>query len=143
MDTRTAPANASAYARAFEDWSVSGVMGLPIRSMCGLCAKQPANTLDDIDGREVPVCFGCKEGEVPQPPRAPTPRERLLRILARSYGLDIVELAQVLGEDNELGRARISKVLMRAIRDGLVKYSGRRMNRIYSITKRGALSVRR
>jgi hypothetical protein len=120
---------------------VSGVPQ-PRTALCALCARNPANTLDEIDGRRVPICFGCKEDEVPEPPKA-SPRERVLRVLARSYGLDIVELAQVLGEDDELGRARISAVLKRAIRDRLVQYSGRRMNRIYSVTKRGANAVRR
>lgn len=115
----------------------------PQRSLCAVCAKRPANTVDDFDGRPVPVCFGCRDGEVPEPPRAPKMRERLLRVLARSYGLDIVELAQVLGEDDELGRAKLSAALNRARRDGLVQFSGGRMNRIYSLTPKAMDQWRR
>jgi hypothetical protein len=124
------------HARAFEV-GVSGVMMKQVIALCAMCARKPANAVDEIDGKRVHVCFGCKADEVPEPPKAPSPRERVLRVLARSYGLDIVELAQVLGDDDELGRARLSAVLARAIRDGLVQYSGTRMNRIYSLTTRG------
>jgi DNA-binding PadR family transcriptional regulator len=72
-------------------------------------------------------------------------RRRLRRAsdcCGRSYGLDIVELAQILGEDDEHGRARISAALNRAVRDGLVQFTGGRMDRVYRVTERGLLAMR-
>lgn len=103
--------------------------------LCAICARRTATVIDNIDGRLIAVCEHCRDCEVPDPPPPPTIRKRALRALARSYGLDIVELAQVLGEDDELGRAKLSAALKRAIRDGLVTYSGGKMNRIYSLVR--------
>lgn len=127
----------------------------PKSLLCAVCAERPAAVNDEVDGRTYRVCFRCKT-EMPceaclagrrddctcdesssSPPREPDVRERLLRVLNRSYGLDIAEVAQVLGDDTEIGRARVSAALNRARKAGLVKFTGFRMNRIYSITKRG------
>lgn len=104
--------------------------------LCAICAKRRAEVLDEIDGHEYPVCRICRDGRVPEPPAMPTTRDRLLRVLRRVDCMDIQELAQVLGEDTELGRAKLSAALHRAIRDGLVTYSGNRMDREYRLVDR-------
>lgn len=111
-------------------------------SLCAVCARRPSSVVDRIDGRVFWVCVTCRDESVPAPPRTPNTRERLLQALGRSYGLDIVELAQALGEDTELGRAKLSAALARAVRDGLVTYSGGRMDRIYSLTDKAATARR-
>jgi hypothetical protein len=103
-------------------------------ALCPLCGTHPATVPDVIDGRRMLVCVDCRDGVVAEPVNV-QPRERVLRALSRSDGMDIGELAQVLGEDDESGRARISALLARACRDGLVKYSGGRMDRVYSIVR--------
>lgn len=110
--------------------------------LCGVCVERKACVIDVQDGRPVAVCRDCFEPEIVEPLPTISPRERVLRVLGRSYGLDIVEIAQVLGEDSEAGRARISAVLARAAKDGLVKFSGGRMDRIYSLTEKANVARR-
>jgi hypothetical protein len=111
------------------------------RVLCAVCGTREGTLPDVIDGRRLVVCRECRDGYVEEPKEVTT-RQRLLRALGRSYGLDIVELAQILGEDDEHGRARISAALNRAVRDGLVQFTGGRMDRVYRVTERGLLAMR-
>jgi hypothetical protein len=52
--------------------------------------------------------------------------------------MDIQELAAALDEDTELGRAKLSAALARAVEDGLVTYSGNRMDREYRLVQMSA-----
>lgn len=108
-------------------------------TLCALCATRPATTTDRIDRRTLPVCVPCKEGEVPPPARsqATDRRTRVLAALARfEDGADVQTLAEVLGEDDELGHGRLSALLNRARRDGLVEFTGRHNNRVYRVRVR-------
>lgn len=103
--------------------------------LCPICAEREACVPDVIDGHPMAVCRECSEGEVVVHDEAPVrSRERVLRVLARSDGLYVDEVARALGEDDEAGRAKVSAALNRAVRAGLVQYSGDRMDRIYSLT---------
>lgn len=112
--------------------------------LCAICAKRNAVARDVIDGRHVAVCIVCRDFEVPQPPPPPPTRERVLRALERSEpdGLGIIELAVVLGEDTELGRAKLCAALIRAQRAGLVHYTGGGNDRTYHATDRDKYELR-
>lgn len=101
--------------------------------LCAICVARPAELLDEIDDMTYPVCTGCSRRRVPTPPKEMAQQERVLRALGRMPGADIVELAQALGEDDKMGRARVSAVLARAIKAGLVTYIGGRMDRLYTL----------
>jgi hypothetical protein len=111
------------------------------RVLCALCGTRTGTLPDIVDGRRLVVCRECRDDDVAEPKEVTT-RERLLRALVRSYGLDIAELAQLLGEDDEHGRARLSAILNRAVRDGLVQFTGGRMDRVYTVTDQGRVALR-
>ena len=102
------------------------------RATCAHCGTRDATTLDELEnGRKVPSCAGCRDVEHPEPDRPLTTGERVLRLVRMNPGAELNELAQAMGEDDEMGRARISAALSRAVRQGLVKGEGGRCERMY------------
>jgi DNA-binding transcriptional ArsR family regulator len=103
--------------------------------MCALCGSRPGTLPDVIDARRVLVCAPCRDGEVAEP-EVLTTRDRILAVLRRSDGIEIAELAEALGEDDQLGRCKVSAALNRAVDAGLVTFTGRKNDRVYSLVRR-------
>lgn len=121
--------------------------------VCGECKNDESGLCSGCRiGRDC-ACDACRQGapskclceqeyqRVAPAPKEPETRERVLRILSRADGLDIAEVAEALGEDTEHGRAKLSAALARACRLRLVRFSGHRMDRTYSITPRGRTAL--
>ena len=80
--------------------------------LCAICASNPAQVPDVLDGKTVVVCIPCRDAEVAPPPPAPTVPERVLRLVQQSPGTTVDELAMVI-DDSEEGRLKIQKALQR------------------------------
>lgn len=106
----------------------------PIGATCAVCGVRPASQWDAVDGKRVPSCASCAaDVEVEDPPPPPGLRERILRVLARSDGMSVDEIAEALGEADAPGRNRIGASLARAAHDGQVRHTGGRMSRVYHL----------
>jgi hypothetical protein len=109
----------------------------PKRATCAICGERDATTEESFEGRVVAACEPCAaDVEVPDPPKGPDLRDRILAMLRRSDGMEVGEIAQALGEDDAMARGRISASLARAIKDGEVSCTGGRMSRTYHWVKR-------
>lgn len=123
------------YAHSVRRWS----------RLCAFCADHPACDLSDLDGKRFPICARCRFDwpREPEHPDGEPLRDRALAALERFDGaVDIGELAAALGVDDDLGRARLSASLKRAIADGQVTFIGGRMSRLYRISAEAVEALR-
>lgn len=101
------------------------------RATCAHCGVRDATAYDKLEnGTLVPSCDGCMAAAADPPPPVTT-GERVFNMVRMSPGADVNELALAMGEDDELGRARISAALSRAVRCGLIRAEGQRCERLY------------
>ncbi len=107
---------------------------------CALCGYRDAVGREDVDGRSVAVCATCGAGGAVGKGTSsldgPSLRDRGIRVLRRSDGMTIDELAEALGETEAAARLRISAMLGRAVRAHEVTFTGSRMNRVYTAVVR-------
>lgn len=105
-------------------------------ALCAICAARPATVTDVLDGRLIRVCVSCVEDEVPDPPRAPTLPDRVVRAVRLSPGATVEDLALLL-DDSDLGYDRVKKALHRAALAGVIRAVGDGHERFYHPATRG------
>ncbi len=101
-----------------------------VTATCAICGVRDATTRDEVDGREVAACASCT-AEVADPTPPASTGERVVRMLQMSPGMDLHELAEALGETDEMAKARVSAALSRAVRLGLCRAEGPRCEKLY------------
>jgi hypothetical protein len=75
---------------------------VPVKFLCSICVKRESDTIEEIDGRDRPVCLVCVAEPVPTPTGEfvwqpdPTPRERVRGVIRRRPGLTFAEIRDFL-----------------------------------------------
>ena len=102
-------------------------------SLCAHCVRRPASMELTIDGRKFNVCSTCgDDSPVPEPPKPPKVRDRVLRAVKFNPGASQWELMEFLGAGADEYDC-VSAHLSRLCKLGLIVASGNRGGRMYRL----------